>query len=82
MTDCPYTTAIFCEGRTQVTSRDVAGLKDLYRGLDRNLFGLKQAVTASGEDRTATIYVRMEHLDRFPDVCRRVRKHMARFPGN
>lgn len=76
MTDCPYTYALFCEGRTQVTSTDMDGLVELYRGLDRNLFGLKKT------GRQATIYVRMEQLDRFPDVCRRVRKHMARFPGN
>ena len=69
-------TALFCEGRTQVTSADVAGLKDLYAGLDRNLFGIRMA----GD--YATIYVHMEHIDRFPDVCRRVRKHLARFPGN
>ena len=74
MTDCPYTTALFCEGRTQVMSRDISGLKDLYRGLDQSLFGLKQT------DCTATIYVRMEQLDRFPDLCRRIRKHLARFP--
>ena len=74
MTDCPYTYALFCEGRTQVTSTDVDGLVDLYRGLDRNLFGLKKA------GQQATIYVRMEQLDRFPDVCRRVRKHLTRFP--
>jgi hypothetical protein len=76
MTDCPYTYALFCEGRTEVTSSDVTCLKDIYKGLDHALFGLKKA------GRTATIYVRMEHLDRFPDFCRRVRKHMARFPGN
>ncbi len=76
MTDCPYTTALFCEGRTEVTSRDVTALKDLYRGLDRTLFGLKKA----GDQ--MTIYVRMEQLDRFPEVCRRIRKHLARFPDN
>ena len=76
MTDCEYTTAIFCEGRTQVTSRDQESIMDFYAGLDRSLFGLKRA----GDK--ITIYVRPKMLDRFPDVCRRVRKHMARFPGN
>ncbi len=72
MTDCIYTHQIFCEGRTQV-SGDEMEIKDFYAGLDKTLFGLKKA----GDQ--LTIYVRMEQLDRFPDLCRRVRKHLGRF---
>jgi hypothetical protein len=76
MTDCPYTYKIFYEDCTEVTSSDVSALKELYTDLDHEIFGLRM----TGDQ--ATIFVWEKQLARFPIICRHVRKHLSRFPGN